>query len=107
MTQQHWSVRKTRGVHWLVSPRGERMIYTSVQCVGPKHGSKVAGAPAYDGIESSGGTLLGWVEKTESRLKAWGLKGLGAWNHRLWRYRDVPYTECLNIWKSLNDSHGL
>ncbi|MEK7474277.1 MAG: beta-galactosidase [Candidatus Coatesbacteria bacterium] len=107
MTPQHWSIKKTRGVHWLVSPEGRRMIYTSVQCVGPKHGSKVAGAPAYDGIASAGGTLLGWVEKTESRLKAWGLKGLGAWNHRLWRYRDVPYTECLNIWKSLNDSHGL
>ena len=82
------------------------MVYTSVQCVGPKHGSKVAGAPAYDGLATSGGSLLGWVEKTEARLKAWGLKGLGAWNHRLWRYRKTPFTECLNIQKSLNDKHG-
>ena len=45
-----------------------------------------------------------WVwgsEATEKRLKAWNFKGLGAWNHACWKYRATPYTECLNIWKSL------
>jgi len=107
MSTQYWKIERRGGVHWLVSPRGRRMVYTSVQCVGPKHGSRVAGAPAYDGLKSSGGSLLGWVERTEARLEAWGLKGLGAWNHRLWHHRETPFTECLNVWKSLNDQHGL
>lgn len=96
-----WTIRRDRGVWWLVSPAGERMVYTSVQCVAPKHGSKVPGAPAYDGLKRHGGSQLGWIKETQERLRAWGMKGLGAWNHRLWRYADTPYTECLNIWKSL------
>src|SRR5690348_4464166 len=101
MAQKYWTVRRDRGVFWLVSPTGQKMVYTSVQCVGPKHGSKVPGAPAYDGVKRHGGSLMGWVEATERRLAAWGMKGMGAWNHPLWKYRMTPFTECLNIWKSL------
>ncbi len=107
MNTGYWKVEKRAGVHWLVSPAGERMVYTSVQCVGPKHGSRVPGAPTYDGIASNGGSLMKWVDETESRLKSWGLKGLGAWNHKLWRYRETPFTECLNIFKSMHVKGGL
>jgi len=96
-----YSIRKVGGVHWLVDPAGRRMVYTSVQCVGPKHGSRVPGAPAYDGIKANGGSFTRWVEATERRLKTWRFRGLGAWNHACWKYRTTPYTECLNIWKSL------
>lgn len=96
-----YTIRKQQGVHWLVDPAGRRMVYTSVQCVGPKHGSRVPGAPAYDGIRSNGGSFSRWVEATERRLKTWHFRGLGAWNHACWKYRATPYTECLNIWKSL------
>ncbi len=101
MQNKYWTLHRDRGVHWLVSPRGERMVYTSVQCVGPRHGSRVKGAPTYDGLKRHHGSLFGWIEETERRLKSWGMKGLGAWNHGLWRYRETPFTECLNIWKSL------
>ena len=61
MTGKYFSIRKEHGVHWVVNPRGQRMFYTSVQCVGPKHGSKVPGAPAYDGLKRNGGSLARWV----------------------------------------------
>ena len=83
------------------------MFYPSVQCVGPRHGSRVEGAPTYDGIKACGGSLHAWILQTEKRLKDWGMKGLGSWNHQLWRYRSVPFTECLNIWKSLQGRRGL
>lgn len=101
MKSRHFRIEKRGGIHWLVSPAGERMFYTSVQCVSPKHGSRVKGAPAYDGVAACGGSLAAWISQTEDRLRDWGFKGLGAWNHRLWRFRDVPYTESLSIWHSL------
>src|SRR5690348_16421378 len=99
--RKFFSIAKHRGVHWLVDPAGRRMVYTSVQCVGPKHGSRVPGAPAYDGIRANGGNFMRWIAATERRLKAWNFRGMGAWNHACWKYRATPYTECLNIWKSL------
>ncbi|HEY3234910.1 MAG TPA: hypothetical protein VGJ84_09335 [Polyangiaceae bacterium] len=101
MSSPFFSVQRFRNRWWLVDPSGKRMFYTSVQCVAPEHGSRVPGAPSYNGIRASGGSLKRWIENTEKRLADWGFKGLGAWNHELWRYRDVPFTESLNVWNSL------
>jgi len=103
----YFSLVKVGGVHWLRSPEGRLMFYPAVQCVSPVHGSRVKGAPSYDGIKACGGSLHAWILQTERRLKDWGMKGLGAWNHPLWKYRSVPFTESLNIAKSLNVKDGL
>ncbi len=100
MPQSCYSIEKKSGVWWLKSPDGERMFYTSVQCCGPKNSSP-RGGPVYDGIKACGGDLQKWIERTQSRLQGWGFRGLGAWNHPLWHWRALPFTECLNIWKGL------
>lgn len=96
-----FTIEKKGRVFWLADPAGRRMFYTSVQCVAPRHGSRVPGAPSYDGIAACGGSLPGWIAQTEKRLRDWGFRGLGAWNHRLWNYRAVPYSHSLNIFKSV------
>ena len=101
MAKGFFTIARNGRILWLRDPEGRRVFYTSVQCVGPKHGSRVPGAPAYDGVAACGGSLQKWIERTERRLRDWGFKGLGAWNHQLWRYRRLPYTVSLNIWKSL------
>ncbi len=103
---RRFCIVRERGVSWLKDPSGRRMFYASVQCVSPRHGSRVPGAPAYDGIAAAGG-LAKWVRRTEARLRTWGFKGLGAWNHRLWHYRELPFTESLNIWKSMRVKGGI
>jgi hypothetical protein len=103
---KYFSLEKKDGVWWLKDPQGKRMFYTSVQCVGPKDGSIVKGSPVYDGIKLYGSEER-WAEATEKRLRAWGFKGLGAWNSWSWHQRSLPFTESLNIWKSLQRDGGL
>jgi len=101
MPVKFFTVVRKGGVWWLKDPHGHLMFYPSVQGVGPRHGSRVPGAPSYDGIKASGGSLGKWLERTEKRLKDWGFKGLGAWNDPLWHRTDIRFTESLNIYKSL------
>ncbi len=107
MDASRYSIRKEKGVWWLRSPSGRRMFYPSVQCVAPRHGSKVPGAPTYDGLKACGGDLGKWISRTQKRLAHWGFKGLGAWNDSLWHRAGIPFTESLNVWKSLYDKRGL
>lgn len=102
MPNKHFTIEKTGGIWWLKSPFGKRMFYPSVQCVGPRHGSAVPGAPIFDGIKACGGSLGRWLEQTEQRIRGWGFKGLGAWNDGIFHRTGLPYTESLNIWKSWN-----
>ena len=100
MPNKHFTIEKTGGIWWLKSPSGQRMFYPSVQCVGPKHGSAVPGAPVFDGIKSCGGSLGKWLIQTEERIRSWGFKGLGAWNDGIFHRTSLPFTESLNIFKS-------
>jgi hypothetical protein len=95
----HYKIAKKSGVWWLVSPSGKKMFYPSVQCVNPVQHSMVKGGLAYDGPSSHGGDLQAWIKSTEKRLKDWGFKGLGAWNHSLWHWRGVPFTDSLSVWR--------
>jgi hypothetical protein len=101
-----YTLKKENGIFWLVNPQGKKMFYTSVQCVGPKDGSVVKTSPLYDGIKLYGSKEK-WADITEKRLKGWGFKGLGAWNDWLWHKRSLPFTDSLNIWKSLERDGGL
>ena len=99
MTMKHYSVAKKNGAWWLVDCEGKKMFYTSVQCVNPMQRSRVKGGIAYDGPAAHGGDLQAWIQSTQSRLKDWGFKGLGSWNHGLWYWRGVPFTDSLSVWR--------
>jgi hypothetical protein len=99
MSFPHYKIAKTSGVWWLVDPSGKKLFYPSVQCVNPVQHSKVKGGLAYDGPSNHGGDLQAWIKSTEKRLKDWGFKGLGAWNHSLWHWRGVPFTDSLSVWR--------
>ncbi|MES2202227.1 MAG: hypothetical protein V4498_08245 [candidate division FCPU426 bacterium] len=94
-----YRVEKKSGVWWLVSPENEKMFYTSVQCVNPVQESGVKGSLNYDGPASLGGDLQAWITRTQARLKEWGFRGLGAWNHDLWHWRGIPLTDSLSVWR--------
>ncbi len=101
-----WRLGKTQdGVWWFISPDGDREFLNTVTTVQPfQLGRQADGvhfaSRDYDGtVGQYDGDLRAWAEKTITRVKDAGFKGLGAWSHPIFHEFDIPITRDLNIWK--------
>lgn len=102
----YWQIGKTTdGVWWFVSPAGQREFLNTVTTVQPFQVGRDENGVHFVSRDWDGspgkydGDLHAWADKTLTRIKDAGFKGLGAWCHPIFHQLDVPITRDLNVWK--------
>jgi hypothetical protein len=75
-----WRITVQNGVHWLLSPNGEKFYGSGVNGVdaGSPPG-EIGGRPAYY-LWNLYASIDDWAATVGDRLKKWGFNHLGAWN---------------------------
>lgn len=102
-TQGFWRLGQTdQGVWWFLAPDGTPEFLNTVTTVQPyQFGRDKDGihyvSDDWNALPGAEGNLEAWAEKTMSRIRSAGFKGLGAWSHPVFHKYDIPITRDLNL----------
>jgi hypothetical protein len=106
-TDGFWRVGQTADhVWWFVSPEGKPEFLNTVTTVEPYQISRDPYGPRYVSSDWKGPLVMDertapalkiWAQRTLTRLKEIGFKGIGAWSSPIFHHYDVPMSQDLNV----------
>jgi hypothetical protein len=80
LSRTDWALTVENGVHWLISPKGEKFYGSGVNGVDAGlPPEEIDGRPAYY-LWNLYASVDDWVAAIRGRLSEWGFNHLGAWN---------------------------
>ncbi|MES2202603.1 MAG: hypothetical protein V4498_10160 [candidate division FCPU426 bacterium] len=77
-----FGVFEEKGVWWIRSPQGGKMLSLGVDCVGPgpKKADYSPAKPQYSAFFHNHDNFASWSRRSMARLDAWGFNTLGGWS---------------------------
>ena len=74
-----WSLTKTDGAAWLVTPCGRRFLSFGVNAIDGGYPYRVKDGKVYYSWKAFAPSLGAWIDETRRRLAAWGFDSAGGW----------------------------